>query len=125
MTDVLGDALARKETLWGVLCRDASITDLELMQRAGYRIVWFDLEHGGMNLADVMRLSRTADHLGMVSAVRIPVLSRAFVQPLLDQAVRIVILPDVADASHAAGLVELGRFPPLGQRGASSVAPWN
>ena len=43
MTDVLADALARKETLWGVLCRDASTTDLELMRRAGYRmkgVVW-------------------------------------------------------------------------------------
>lgn len=110
---------------WGVLCRDATPTDLELMRRAGYGIVWFDLEHGSLSLAQTIGLVRTADHLGLTTAVRIPELTRSVIQPLLDHGTRIVILPDVQGEAHGREFVRLGRFPPLGQRGVSSATRWS
>ena len=51
---------------------------------------------------------------------RIPELTRTQVQRLLDGGMEILTLPDVRSAAQAARLVQLGKFPPLGERGVSS-----
>ena len=45
ISDRLGELLQEHEFLYGVICRDATLTDIELMAQAGYHIVWLDLEH--------------------------------------------------------------------------------
>lgn len=93
------------------------------MALAGYQIVWLDLEHNHQSAEETVRLCRTITHLGMVPLVRIPELSRTHVQKLLDGGVEIIALPVVRDAAHAGGLVQLGKYPPLGERGISSSTP--
>ena len=39
----LGELLAEHEALYGVICRDATLTDIELMAQAGYHVVWLDV----------------------------------------------------------------------------------
>ena len=34
------------KTLYGMICRDPTLIDLELLATAGYHVVWIDLEHG-------------------------------------------------------------------------------
>lgn len=121
VSDRLGELLREHEHLYGVLCRDATLTDIELMAQAGYHLVWLDLEHCPQSISELIRLTRSIEHLGMVPLVRIPELLRTNVQPLLDGGVRIVTLPDVRTVEQAARLVQLGKFPPLGQRGVSST----
>ena len=105
----------------GVICRDPTLIDIELLAQIGYHVVWIDLEHGSLAPVDMMRLSRTITHLGMVPLVRIIDLSRSHVQSLLDGGFEIVVLPNVTDASQADELVRLGKYPPLGERGLSST----
>jgi len=124
MTDRLSDLLHAHPVLFGVLCRDATATELELMRAAGYDAVWFDLEHGGQGMSGVIALARTARLLGLASFVRVPDLAKASVQPLLDAGVDALILPDIEGAAQARSFVRLCRFPPLGRRGASSSTPW-
>ena len=93
------------------------------MAQAGYHVVWLDLEHSYQSDEEAIRLSRTISHLGMVSLVRIPQLSRTHVQRLLDGGVEIITLPMVRDAAQAVELVHLGKYPPLGRRGISSSTP--
>jgi 4-hydroxy-2-oxoheptanedioate aldolase len=121
----LSALLDARGTVYGLICRDATQIDLELVAAAGFSIVWLDLEHGGPALADALALCRVAELLGLVTLVRVPELTRAFIQPTLDAGVRVVVVPDVRSAATAHDLVRLGRFPPLGDRGASSATAWS
>ena len=121
MSNRLGQLLEENEFLYGVICRDVTFTDIELMAQEGYHIVWIDLEHSQQSTEEAIRLGRSVSHLGMVPLVRIRELSRTNVQPLVDGGVQVIVLPDVRSAEQAAELVQLGKYPPLGQRGFSST----
>ena len=121
MHDQLQRLLDEHDILYGVLCRDPTLIQLELMALAGYHLVWLDLEHCSLTNDDAVRLGRTIAHLGMVSLVRIPELARTHVQVLLDGGINIVNLPDVRSAAQVSQFVQLGKYPPLGQRGVSST----
>ena len=58
-----------------MICRDVTLTDVEVMAQEGYNIVWFDLEHGPQATEDVIRMGRTVAHLGMVPLGAVPELS--------------------------------------------------
>ena len=118
----LGELLAERDVLYGMICRDATSTDIELMAQAGYNVIWLDLEHSPQSTSAALQLCRTITHLGMVPLVRILELARTHVQRVLDGGAQIVCLPDVRSAKEAARLVELGKFPPLGERGVASSA---
>ena len=121
MVDRLSQLLNRHNRLYGVICRDATPIDIELLAQLGYHLVWIDLEHSTKPLSEVIRLGRSIAHLGMVPLVRIPELSRAYVQLLLDGGIPIIILPDVRSANEARQFVELAKYPPIGRRGVSST----
>ena len=120
MKDRLGELLESNDVLYTIVGRDATLTDVELLAQAGYHIVWFDLEHSAMSTTEALRLGRTATHLGMVPMARILELSRTHVQRLLDGGFQVVALPDIRSVEQARELVRLGKYPPLGERGASS-----
>ena len=122
MNDRLSELLRENEVLFGVICRDATMTDLELMAQTGYHIVWIDLEHGPQSTTQALHLGRLATHLGLVPLVRIVELSRTHVQRMLDGGIQIINLPDIRHPSQADRLVELGKYPPLGQRGVSTTS---
>ena len=121
MKDRLKELLDQREVLYGLVCRDLTEADLEMLARVGYNVIWVDLEHGPMCTAEAIRLCHTITHLGMVPLARIIELTRSQVQSLLDGGFQIINLPNVAGARGAERLVELGKFPPLGKRGASST----
>lgn len=122
MTDRLGELLCQNEFLYGLICRDATLTDIEVMAQEGYHIVFLDLEHGPQSVEEAIRLSRTISHLGMVPLVRIVELSRTHVQRLLDGGVRVLTLPDIRSGDQAVELARLAKYPPLGERGVSSTS---
>ena len=122
MKDRLGELLRENDFLYGVICRDVTLTDIELMAQEGYHIVWIDLEHSLQSMEEAIQLGRSVTHLGMVPLVRIRELSRTNVQPLVDGGVSVIALPDVRSADQAAELVHLSKYPPLGQRGLSSTS---
>ena len=121
MADRLTELLNKHDRLYGVICRDATPIDIELLAQLGYHLVWIDLEHSTKPLSEVIRLGRSIAHLGMVPLVRIPELSREYVQLLLDGGIPIIILPDVRSANEAKKFVELAKYPPIGRRGVSST----
>ena len=123
MIDRLGQLLSQHEPLYGLICRDVTLLEIELIAQAGYHFVWLDLEHSHQSNEEAIRLCRTITHLGMVPLARILELSRTHVQKLLDGGIEIIALPVVRDAAQANELVQLGKYPPLGQRGISSSTP--
>ena len=120
MKDRLGELLESNDVLYTIVCRDPTPTDIELLAQAGYHIVWLDLEHSVMSTTEALRLGRLITHLGMMPLARILELSRTHVQRLLDGGIQVVALPDIRSAKQARELVRLGKYRPLGERGASS-----
>ncbi|MBT5873559.1 MAG: hypothetical protein HOH43_09085 [Candidatus Latescibacteria bacterium] len=121
MPNLLSQLLDSHDRLYGLVCRDLTDVDVELMANLGYHFAWIDLEHATMAPEKVVRLSRSLANQGIVPLVRIPELSRALVQVLLDDGVHILTLPDVRSAQQVAEFVALGMYPPLGRRGVSST----
>jgi 2-keto-3-deoxy-L-rhamnonate aldolase RhmA len=120
LIDRLTELLNHHRILYGIICRDPTFVDVELLAHAGYHIVFIDLEHGPISATDAIRLGRTVTHLGMVPMVRIIELSRGNVQGLLDGGFQIMALPNITDANQATEFVGLGKFPPVGRRGVST-----
>ena len=120
MTDRLVELFEQHEVLYGIICRDPTLVDIELFAQVGYHVIWMDLEHSSMAPSEAMRLCRTIEHLEMVPLVRVIELARRDVQSLVDAGFRIILLPDITNADQAAELVRLSKFPPLGRRGVSS-----
>ena len=123
MLNRLGQLLNENRRLYGVICRDATAIDVELLALAGFHIVWFDLEHCPQPTEEIVHLARLATHLGLVPLVRIPELIRTHVQLHLDGGVQIIALPDIQHVDEAHDLVRLGKYPPIGQRGISTTIP--
>ncbi|MBT5875141.1 MAG: hypothetical protein HOH43_17110 [Candidatus Latescibacteria bacterium] len=119
--DRLSHLLEQHDTLFGMICRDASSTDVELMAQEGYHIIWLDYEHSAQSLAEMLRLGRTIAHLNMVPLLRVSELSRTQVQTALDAGIQIVTLPNVTGAQQVRDLVSFGKYPPLGNRGVSTT----
>jgi len=120
LNDRLGELLSENQMLYGVICRDLTLIDAELMAQEGYNIVWIDLEHCPQSTSEALRLCRTISHLGMVPLVRILELTRTHVQRILDGGGQIITLPDTRNAAEVAKLVQLGKYPPVGGRGVST-----
>lgn len=118
----LNELLCENRVLSGILCRDPTFVDMELLAQLGFNAIWMDLEHSPTSMTEATQLSRTIAHLGMVPMARIIELTRTNVQALLDGGFEVLILPDVKDAAQATEFVQLGKFPPEGERGASSTA---
>ena len=118
-TDRLAELMDENEVLYGLVCRDTTLIEVELMAQVGYHMAWVDLEHGAITTADALRLCRSMEHLGIVPMARIIELTRTEVQRLLDGGFATLILPNVKDAAQAAEFVRLGKYPPLGERGLS------
>lgn len=120
LVDRLGELLKSNQLLYGMICRDATRTDVELLAQAGYHLVWLDMEHSHQSTGDAIELCRTASHLGMVPLVRAIELSRTHVQRLLDGGAEIIAIPDTRKVAELEELVRLGKFPPEGERGVAS-----
>ena len=71
MSNRLGELLSENDFLYCVICRDVTLTDIELMAQEGYHLVWIDLEHSAQSMEEAIQLGRSITHLGMVSVVRI------------------------------------------------------
>ena len=115
MSGRLRELLKTEEVLYGVICRDATMTDLELMAQLGYSVVFLDLEHGPQSTAEVLRLGRTITHLGMVPMARIPELTRTQVKRLLDGGMEILTLPDVRSGRPGRPAGSVGQVSALGR----------
>ena len=122
MSDRMLELLNENDVLYGIICRDPSPIEIELIAQAGYHVVWVDMEHAPFDPSEVVRLCRTILHLGMAPLVRIVELTRTQVQILLDGGVHNLLLPDIRSARHAAEFARLAKYPPLGERGVSSTS---
>src|SRR5262245_38152760 len=86
----------------------------ELMGIAGYDAAVIDLEHGGLDLADVQTLILACEIAGITPLVRVPSLDPPLITRLLDIGAQGIQLSGVSTAAEAQALVDAIRFPPHG-----------
>lgn len=88
----------------------------ELMARAGYKAVTFDMQHGLHDIASVRDAVGAAIIGGAHPVVRTPVDEFATASRVLDFGAEAVIMPMVNSVDDALALVGATKYPPLGAR---------
>lgn len=114
-------ALARDEAVFGVgLTGPVALPTLRILANAGVEWLFADLEHGSLDIHELLNAVQIADMLGMVSVPRIPSLDYHWVARSLDTGALSLMVPRVETAEQAAQAVSWARYPPEGTRGMGS-----
>lgn len=80
--------------------------------------IWLEGEHAGVDPANLGNLSRACDLWGMTPVVRINSNSQGLIYRTLDCGAQGIVVPHVNSAAEARNVVDGGKFPPIGKRGA-------
>src|ERR1043165_3258614 len=89
----------------------------ELANLVGFKIVVIDMEHGaiGEEACDIIVAHCRA--IGLTCYVRVAAAERLRIQRAADFGADGVMLPQLADLSHAREACSYAKYPPLGSRG--------
>lgn len=101
----------------GTWCIVANPVNAEIGALAGLDFQIFDLEHGAFDLDALGNAIRACEGAGGAPLVRVPDLSPAIFQSVLDLGAHGVIVPRIASAADAARAVHHAKYPPSGSRG--------
>ncbi len=96
-----------------------SVADVALAESVAtaFDLVWLDLEHGALTVADVQALTIAVQGAGREAHARVPRWDSDLVPAILDAGVDGIVAPRVDSAADAAALVRRLRYPPAGSRG--------
>ena len=86
---------------------------------AGAEFAVFDMEHTGWSVESIRTLIATTPKPELMPIVRIPAVDYHFVARVLDMGAMGIMVPMVESAEQARLLVNSGKYPPLGRRGAA------
>lgn len=89
-----------------------------LVAGAGAEFVLFDMEHTGWSLETIRMLVATCP-TSLVPLVRVPATEYHFIARTLDVGAMGIMVPMVESAEQARRIVQAGRYPPVGRRGAA------
>lgn len=94
---------------------------IEVAGKLGFDYVYFDFEHGVLNLETFGRLVREAHNAGLPAICRAPGLDTAFVNRVLDAGAGGIVFPHIKTKQEAVKAVELVKYntpeTPYGKRG--------
>lgn len=90
-----------------------------LLQHAGCRFVFYDMEHTGMGFETLKWLYATHRGLDIEPMVRVPRGEYTYIARALDVGATGIMVPMVESAEQARRIVESAWYPPHGRRGAA------
>ena len=94
---------------------------IEVASKLGFDYVYFDFEHGVLEIETFAQLIREARLAGLIALCRVPGLDVAFVNRVLDAGASGVVFPHVKTKQDAIRAVELTKYgtseTPVGKRG--------
>jgi 4-hydroxy-2-oxoheptanedioate aldolase len=96
-----------------------SVADVSLAESVAgaFDVVWIDLEHGALTVADVQPLAIAVQSAGCEAHVRVPRWDSELLPAIIDAGVDGVVAPRVESASDAAAFADRLHYPPHGNRG--------
>lgn len=90
---------------------------LEIARNYPLDMVVLDMEHGALDLRDLVEALRILRGSGIALVVRVPSHDETLIGRVLDRGADGVVVPRVEDAATAARLASAARYPPTGHRG--------
>ena len=112
--------LKNGEFVFGTMVKEEfTLGIVDVLEIAGFDYFVIDMEHARYDMthiADLLQYGRKSDIIGIV---RIPELNYAYVAKALDMGAEGIWVPHVDTEDEAISLVQYGKYPPDGRRGAA------
>lgn len=109
-------ALTSGQQLNGLLITIPAPEIVEIIARAGFDWLFFDMEHSSIGIDSLPNLLRCVPD-SCFAAVRVPEATSAHVARVLEAGAEGVIFPRISTEQQARKAVSLCKYPPLGNRG--------
>lgn len=120
MKNPIRDALARGDTVTGIILFSGSPMIIELAAAAGVDFVIVDLEHSALDLERCAHLIRAADAAGITPFVRVPEADANLILRLLNMGAAGIALSH-ATRENCTRALAAARYAPAGGRGACAI----
>lgn len=116
------EKLVRNEVVASMTVRFArSIEIAQIAKTAGFDTLYVDMEHNTLSIDTCCQLCISAQQIGITPLVRVPANAPDYICRVPDGGAMGVIAPHIRSAAEARAMVELVKFPPLGQRSAGGA----
>lgn len=116
-TNIVKEKLKKGEPSIGAFIITAHPTIAEVMARAGFEWLVFDMEHGVIGIESVEIMAQAISATTTVPLVRVPWNDFVVIKQVLDTGVMGLVIPMVNTAQQAKQAVRATRYPPKGIRG--------
>ena len=104
------------QATFGCFMGMGSPTVAELLAHAGCEWLLIEMEHNGLDMAEVEHILMAMNGADTIPLVRIPSADPVFIQRSLDIGGMGIVVPMVRTAAEAAAIVSATRYPPQGKR---------
>ena len=104
------------QNTFGCFMGMGSTTTAELLAHAGCEWLMIEMEHNGLDMAEVEHILMAMNGTGTMPMVRIPSADPVFIQRTLDVGALGIAVPMVKTAAEAEAIVRASRYPPEGAR---------
>jgi 4-hydroxy-2-oxoheptanedioate aldolase len=116
------EKLARGEVVASMTVRlSRTIEIAQIARTAGFDTLYVDMEHNTLTLDAACQICIAAQQIGLTPLVRVPANTPDYIARVLDGGAMGVITPHIRSAAEARAMVDLVKFPPLGQRSAGGA----
>lgn len=113
-------ALARGETVTGIILFSGSPMITELAAAAGIDFVIIDMEHSALDLDGCAHVIRAADAAGITPFVRVPEVDGTLIKKVLNLGAAGIAVPH-ANRDNCAAALRFAQYPPAGERGVCTI----
>ena len=115
-SNVVREKLRSGQHTFGSFMGMGSPTIAELLAHAGCEWLLIEMEHNGLDMAEVEHILMAMNGTETVPLVRIPSIDPVFIQRALDIGGMGLMVPMVRTADEARAIVRASRYPPEGSR---------
>lgn len=116
------EKLARNEVVASMTVRFArSIEIAQIARTSGFDTIYVDMEHNTLTIDTACQICIAAQQIGLTPLVRVPANTPDYICRVLDGGAMGVITPHIRSAAEARAMVDLVKFPPLGERSAGGA----
>lgn len=117
MGNLVKEKLESGKQVLGTFFSSGSASMMECLGYAGLDYAIIDTEHGPFDTESSMEFVRAAELVGMTPFMRISNVTHKEIQRAVDMGVQGLIIPCLRTLDEVKGVVELGKYPPIGNRG--------
>lgn len=120
MKNRITEALARGDTVTGIILFTGSPMITELAAAAGVDFVIVDMEHSALDLDRCAHVIRAADAAGITPFVRVPEVDAALIKKIVNLGAAGIVVPH-ANRDDCAAALRAVRYAPDGDRGVCTI----